>query len=310
MTGASALPTIAVAICTYNRNDALANLLEALLACVAHLAEKGAVGVVVVDDSADGKARQIVERFEGRFELGIVYRISGRQNISLARNIAIETASEMAMWTAMTDDDCEPVPEWLDELLAMQQRTGADAVTGPMIRRVPPGSPRWVTDEPFLELGLVNAADGSEASAAATHNSMISSKWLRAHPKIRFDPAFGVIGGEDMVFYRSAHAAGLQIHFAQQAVVHENETPERTTLSYQLRSFFWHGNSIYVTMVHAGVHPVRMFIHALNSLRKAIMRPVGRLCRGQHPQLRFCLALVMLASGKMIGPLGIRIKHR
>ena len=55
------------------------------------MAGRAAVGVVVVDDTAEGRARTVVEQFEGRFELGITYRISGRQNISLARNLAIET---------------------------------------------------------------------------------------------------------------------------------------------------------------------------------------------------------------------------
>ena len=38
MTRASMRPTIAVAVCSYNRNKELANLLDALLASSAHLA--------------------------------------------------------------------------------------------------------------------------------------------------------------------------------------------------------------------------------------------------------------------------------
>jgi GT2 family glycosyltransferase len=51
----SASPTIAVAICTYNRTEELAVPLEALLVSVARLAGRAIVGVVV-DDPADGKA--------------------------------------------------------------------------------------------------------------------------------------------------------------------------------------------------------------------------------------------------------------
>ena len=47
----SARRTIAVAICTYQRNEALTNLLEALLISAAHVAGSAAVGVVIVDDS-------------------------------------------------------------------------------------------------------------------------------------------------------------------------------------------------------------------------------------------------------------------
>jgi succinoglycan biosynthesis protein ExoM len=303
-------PTIAVAICTYNRNEALTTLLEALLRSAAVLGQHGAVGVVVVDDSVDGKARSVVERFKGRFELGIEYRFSGRQNISVARNLAIETGSDRADWVAMIDDDCEPVLEWLQALLQTQQRTGADAVTGTMVRRVPLGSPKWLTDEPFLELGLARSSEGAELSAASTFNSMISSRWLKDHPEIRFQPALGVIGGEDMVFYRSARSVGLRIYYSERGFVYENEPPSRATLAYQLRLFFWHGNSSYVTSVFQGVLPARVFLHGVNSMRQALWRPITRLARGQRPQLRYCLASVLHAFGKMSGPFGLRVEHR
>ena len=93
-----------------------------------------------------------------------------------------------------------------------------------------------------------------------------------------------------MVFYGSARAAGLKIHYSQNAYVYENEPPSRATLSYWLRAFFWFGNTTYVTSVHNGVHPFRMFLHGINSLRKAIVRPIARLFVGERPQMRYCLA--------------------
>ena len=183
--------SVAVAICTYNRNEPLATLLEAIVANARHLGGKARIGVVVVDDSFDGNARPVVERFSDRFELGITYLYSGKQNISIARNLAIEAASEIADWTVMTDDDCEPVQEWLEALLDVQVRTGADAVTGPMVRRVPPGSPQWLREQPFLELGLERPSDCEELSSASTFNSMISSRWLRENSSVRFQPSLG-----------------------------------------------------------------------------------------------------------------------
>jgi succinoglycan biosynthesis protein ExoM len=310
MKNAGACPTIAVVICTYNRNEALAVLLEALLISAARVKGRAAVGVAVVDDSSDGKARTVVERFEGLFELGIHYRISGRQNISLARNLAVETGSEIADWTAMIDDDCEPIPEWLEAMLDIQQRTGADAVTGTMVRRVPAGSPKWINDEPFLEYGLNRFDDGAQIQIAATHNSMISGRWLKDHPMIRFRPDLGDKGGEDMVFYVAAVTAGLRIHYSAKAIVYENEPPSRATLSYWLRAFFWFGNTSYVTnIINDGAHPFRMFLHGASRLVRAIVRPIARLCRGKRPQMRYCLASVLYAIGVMIGVLGVRVKH-
>ena len=304
-------PRIAVAICTFNRNEPLATLLDALFTNATVLGHRATVGVVVVDDSSDGRARAVVEGYHGRFELGIEYRRSGRQNISLARNLAIETASNLGDWIAMTDDDCEPVPEWLAALLETQRKTGADAVTGTAVRRMPPDSPKWLTDEPFLEIGVEERPDdGAALTMAATFNSMISSRWIKEHPAIRFLPALGTIGGEDVVFYRSAHAAGLKIHYSKRAFVYENEPPSRATFAYQLRLFLWHGNSSYVTSIRTGVRPYRMFLHGANSMGKALLRPLLRIARGQRPQLRYCLASILHAFGKMIGPLGVRLDHR
>jgi glycosyltransferase involved in cell wall biosynthesis len=311
MTDGLGRPKICVAICTYNRNEPLTTLLKGIIVNAKRLEGRAAIGTVVVDDSSDGNARKVVDQFEGRFELGLEYCQSGRQNISIARNLAINTASEKSDWTVMTDDDCEPVPEWLERLLEVQQKTGADAVTGPMIRRVPPGSPKWLTDEPFLDLGVEERPpDETEVSIAATFNSMISSHWLREHPEIRFQPVFGVVGGEDVVFSRSARGAGLRIRYARGAIVHEDEPPSRATFAYQLRLFFWHGNSSYVTSVRTGVRPFRMFLHGVNSMRKALARPVVRMSRGERPQLRYCLASVLHAAGKTVGPLGVRISHK
>lgn len=301
---------IVVAICTYRRNDGLARLLQALIACADRVRDRAVVGVAIVDDTPEGEARPVADIYASSFELGVRYLISGQQNISVARNKALEAALEWADWIAMTDDDCEPIPEWLEAFLVVLEKTGADAVTGALVRRVPSGSPRWLTDEPFLQVGISRTVDCGEASTAATNCSMIRSGWLRDHPHIRFQPSLGVIGGEDMVFYRSARAEGLRIRFSSHGFVYENEPTERATYKYQLYRFFWEGNSSYVTSVQSGVPRWRMVIHALASLVRAVVRPVGRVIRGKKPQLRYCLALILNAIGKIIGFAGIRIAHR
>jgi succinoglycan biosynthesis protein ExoM len=285
-------------------------LLEALLVCAERVRSRAAIGVVLVDDTNEGLARPLAEGFADRFELGLQYRISGRQNISLARNLAVETAMEMGGWVAMTDDDCEPPPQWLEALLDLQRRTGADAVTGRMVRRVPEGSPSWITEQPFLELGVEERSDAAPVESAATFNSLLSSQWLKRHSNIRFDPAMGVIGGEDMVFFRAARAAGLAIRFSEQGFVYENEPADRATFGYQLYIYFWHGNSAALSCIESGMQASRMFVHGGASLTRAVVRPVARLLRGETPQLRYALAQVLHAVGKMLGTLGVRIDHR
>ncbi len=153
MTGEGIRTTVAVAVCTCNRNGPLEALLNALLLSAERVRRRAAVGVVVVDDARQGTAGTVVERFDGQFELGITYRLLGKRNVAQARNLAIDVASSVAAWVAMTDDDCEPSPDWLDAFIEAQESTGADAIAGRYLRRVSPGAPAWLTDEPFLEIG-------------------------------------------------------------------------------------------------------------------------------------------------------------
>ena len=302
--------SLAVAICTFKRNDLLKRLLEGLLVCAGRVSDRANVGVVLVDDTPDGLARPVAEAFANRFDLGLEFLISGRQNISLARNLAIEAAMEKADWTIMTDDDCEPPPEWLEALLNAQNSTKADAVTGRMVRRVPDGSPSWITDQPFLDLGVEELPDEAEMTSAATFNTMISSAWLKAHPDIRFDPHFGVVGGEDMVFFRAARAAGLSIRFSKRGFVYENEPADRATFGYQLYVYYWHGNSAALSCIQSGMSRGRMFIHGAASLARAVARPFSQLLKNRPPQYRFALAQIVHAVGKLLGTVGVRVDHR
>jgi succinoglycan biosynthesis protein ExoM len=299
---------VIVGACTYRRNELLATLLDAVVAVAEH-DEAYAIGVVVVDDTPDGLARPVVERYAERFELGLAYRVSGHRNISLARNLLIETALINADWIAMTDDDCVPDPRWVAELLGVQRRTGADVVSGPEIRVADSGAPNWLTDQPFLEAGLSNYADGAAMEFGSTHNSLISAACLRGTP-LRFEPDLGRIGGEDMVFFKALLAEGARIHYARDAVVYEMQPPSRTTFRYQLRSFWWLGNSQYVTSTRSkSAGRRRMLLHGFAELARAAQRPINRLLHRKSPQLRFAVASAVRASGIVAGACGVRVNH-
>ena len=246
---------VAVAICTYQRNEALARLLGSLARLARLNANDLSLGVVVVDDSVEQLARELVLKFSEEFELKATYRHSGARNISKARNLAVETASEIGDWIAMTDDDCEPGDHWLAELNRVRLATGAQVVTGPLVR-------------------------------------------------------FGRIGGEDMVFFRQVAKAGHKICFARHAIVYENEEPERLTITYQLRRFFWYGNTSIQTSLQQGVTRPRLAVHSLATIIRAILLPFSRMTQGKKPQSLYSLALVIEGAGKLAGVLGIRISHR
>ena len=301
---------VAVAICTYQRNEALARLLGSLARLARLNANDLSLGVVVVDDSVEQLARELVLKFSEEFELKATYRHSGARNISKARNLAVETASEIGDWIAMTDDDCEPGDHWLAELNRVRLATGAQVVTGPLVRCAPKGSPNWLVEQPFLNRSRFHGVDGQEMEHAFTNNSIISARLIREYPDLRFKPEFGRIGGEDMVFFRQVAKAGHKICFARHAIVYENEEPERLTITYQLRRFFWYGNTSIQTSLQQGVTRPRLAVHSLATIIRAILLPFSRMTQGKKPQSLYSLALVIEGAGKLAGVLGIRISHR
>ncbi|MFT3852362.1 MAG: FkbM family methyltransferase [Ilumatobacteraceae bacterium] len=302
-------PTVIVGVCTYQRNEPLAALLDGVLAIAEH-DRNSTIGVVIVDDTPAGLARDVVKRYVGRFDAGIEYRISGHQNISLARNLVIETAlAAGADWIAMTDDDCVPDVKWVQELLAVQRRTGADVISGPEVRVAGPDAPRWLTAEPFLGAGLNDFRDGARIDIGSTHNALLSGAWLRRTP-LRFEPDLGKLGGEDMVFFSAARAEGVRIHYARDAVVYETQPAQRATYRYQLKNFWWLGNSQFVTTTRSGqARPARMAFHGVAELTRAALRPIGQLARQRPPQLRFALASAVRATGILAGAAGVRVDH-
>ncbi|NVD43968.1 glycosyltransferase family 2 protein [Qipengyuania atrilutea] len=304
-------PNLTAAICTYKRNEPLALLLNRLGELADNDRELYALGVVVVDDSADQQARDLVMSFANRFERGIEYRHSGKRNISIARNLVLQTAADGgADWIAMTDDDCEPSDEWLSELLRVQREYDADIVTGPLFRRAPDDAPNWLKTQPFLNLANLEAPTGTILDSAFTNNSMIPASIFSDRQDLRFDPEFGRIGGEDMVFYRQVAKEGYRIVFAANAKVFENEDENRLTFPYQLRRHFWMGNSSVRTMLNEGSSNIRMVVHSTGTAVRALSRPFIRTLKGERPQWFYCAAQLSEAAGKYLGVLGVKVKHK
>ncbi len=301
---------IGVYVCTHKRNTELRRLLNSLLGATAAASDRAAVGLVIVDDNPDCRAKVVAEEFADSFELGCHYRHSGKQNISIARNLGLEAAAPLGDWVGMLDDDVVVGTDWIVEHLDLQARTGADATTGPLLLTFPEGS-AWLTDEPFADIGLHDAEDDARVDECQTGNSMMRSSFLAANPEIRFAEDLGVVGGEDMVFYHAAVSAGLKAHYSRRVAVEEPEPPQRSTLQYQLSRARWMGNTEFVTNHRNGLASrPQLGVQGLRRIAKGVLRPLRRVFKGQRPQLRFALATVSEGFGILAGVAGKQLAHR
>ena len=304
-------PSVAVYVCTYERNEALSAMLDSLEVAAARAQPDIDLAVVVVDDNADGRAQDVVQASRRDFPLGLHYRHCGQGNIAAARNAGVEAAMELADWVAMVDDDQVVVPSWLTELMRVQAATKADAITAPVYARFPEDSPHWLHDQPFAQLWCTAPKpDGAPVTDLQTANSMIRTSFLREHPEVRFSPDLGRVGGEDMVFYRAALAAGLKAHYSRDAVSWEIEPPERATYGYQLRRCLWHGNTEAVTSIRAGrARRAKLVARAGKRAAMAFSHPISRLLSGKSPQFRYTLAYSLQSVGLLLGVVGLRLSH-
>lgn len=303
--------SVAVYVCTHRRNGPLVDVLTSLKAAAANVQPDIAVAAVVVDDNPDGRAESVVEGFDHNFDLGLHYTHTGSQNISTARNRGVETAMGLGDWVAMTDDDQTVSPVWLAELFNTQAAHDADAVTGPVFVQYAEDSPRWIKDQPFADLFEAQPrVDGEQVDTCSTGNSMIRTSWLKQHPDVRFRKDLGVLGGEDMVFYRGAIQQGLRAFYSLKAEAYQLQPPERSTYRHHLVSAYWLGNTTFLTGLEAGeAGRLRLGLRGARKTVDAAISPVRRLVSGQPAHLRFASAQLAYGVGMLVGVVGVKVRH-
>lgn len=297
-------------VCTYQRNEPLRRLLDRLSTIAHASSSRFQLGVVVVDDNPDGAAEPVVLAFSDRFPLGVQYRRSGEQNISIGRNIAVETGCDHGDVLVMTDDDCVPELTWIDRLLDTYVRTNAEAVSGPLVTDLPDDAPSWISEQRVFDFDHPPIPDGAVLDAGETNNSLLDVAWLRSHPEHRFDPEFGRIGGEDMMFFRGAKRLGMISVHSSGAIVHQHEPLEELSYVAMLKGRYWWGNSEAVTNIASGsASRRRVLLRGAKRLLQACAMPLRRLLQRRSPHLRVAALTGARAVGTMTGAFGIRANH-
>lgn len=301
--------TVAVSLCTFRRPDVLEGLLARLVEVQDRAGDVAEVGVVVVDDDPEGSAEETARSWSDRFALGLRYHHTGSRNISIARNQALDGGIAVGEWLALIDDDCLPDPAWVEQLVVVQRRTGAECVSGFCGTVLPPGAPRWLADEPFDD-DPVTVADGAEVTDGYLKNTLVSADLLR-RTGVRFDVDLGVSSGEDAMFFHDLHAAGVRHHFAAGARVDEMVPASRATLGYQLRRRYWYGNTEAVTTIGSGSSSrARVAASGVKTAVLGAARPLRRRLSGESAQWRFALSEVLRGVGRVLGAVGIKVDHR
>lgn len=224
---------VTVCVCTYRRPALLARLLESL----ENLAGEGFTwSVVVVDNDAAQSARAIVERPR---RIVCRYFNEPEKNIAKARNRTLANAH--GDFIAFLDDDEFPVPEWLDLMLALCARSGADGVLAPVEPHFEATPPDWLVKSGVFHRPRHATGTVIGPSDARTGN-VLMKRAVFAPDAEPFDTRFAN-GGEDVDFFRRKMATGRRFVWCDEAVAYESVPPARATAAYFLRRALLRGRN-------------------------------------------------------------------
>ncbi|TFV52997.1 glycosyltransferase family 2 protein [Blastococcus sp. TF02A_35] len=238
MTAQPTTPTaVTVAVLTFRRPEDLEAVLPLL---VRHAAEVRAPGcaaeVLVVDNDAEGSAREVVRRFEAD---GVRYVVEPTPGIAAARNRALAEAQASDV-LVFIDDDERPHDGWLRHLLDTWRGTGAQAVAGAVVSEVSGEVDAWARAGDFFRRRRLPT--GTRIDVAATNNLLLDLSFVRGHGLL-FDERFGLSGGSDTLFTRRLVADGGLLVWCDESVVTDRVPAERLTREWVLRRAFRSGNS-------------------------------------------------------------------
>jgi glycosyltransferase involved in cell wall biosynthesis len=232
--------SLAVCICTFKRPDGLLRLLAGLDGQVFAAVPQPSVCLIVVDNSPTASAAASCAAHPSRWPLHYLHE--PQPGISHARNTALAAVPAGTDFIAMIDDDEVPAPDWLDQLLAAQARSGADVIVGPTAPIFPPATPGWVAANSLFIKPENQASlhDLDPDPPAATCNVLVRAGLL-GPAGLSFEPALALSGGEDKLLFQSLKQHGHTFAFAAAAHVSEWIPPERATFAYMWRESYRRG---------------------------------------------------------------------
>ncbi|WP_052402017.1 glycosyltransferase family 2 protein [Muricoccus aerilatus] len=257
--------SVSVVVPTFRRPVLLRGCLEALLRQT--FWQRAGGEILVVDNCPDGSARQVVTGLpEG--PVPVRYLAEPRPGISHARNRGVEEAT--GEFIAFVDDDNIVEEQALAALLTALRETGASAAFGRYL--AVPEAPCAEEAHHFLSPYSRDLGSGQrDVTAARAHLGTCLSLMPRAILAARrppFDPALGLLGGEDAALIRELAEEGHRFVYEPVAVGHEHVSLARLNRAALMQRRFRAGQ---IRVANAG-----------GPLRRGIWRGVGAAQAALH----------------------------
>jgi GT2 family glycosyltransferase len=233
--------------------------------------------------------------------------VEPRQGNCHAINAAFETA--LATFPAATkllmiDDDEIASPEWLERMVGAAESTGADLVGGPVLPDFDDDLKRGLRRHPAFRPAYDES--GPVPIIYGCGNCLITRRVFERLADPAFDLKFNFLGGGDTDFFVRCRQAGMQFHWAADAVITETVPHSRTNP----RWLVIRGLRIGAINYHIEVKAARTTVARAKLLAKMLaMLPLslfraGRLAATEHKAL-IALHPMTVAVGSALAAIGI-----
>ena len=288
---------LSVIIPTYNRQEKLAQALEALFGQQG--LEDIAWEIIIIDDGSTDGTGDAVKELSGESPVPLTYSYQENSGPAAARNQGIRTAR--APLVLMIGDDILATPTLLTKHISAHRRYPylQDAILGlvewaPSLNITP--FMRWWIENRF-RFGALQAGKGEPRfSFFFTCNISVKREFLLNHGL--FDESFRTAAYEDTELAYRLDQAGLKIHFVSQATAYHDhpvtlqdasrrmENIGRWSLAFEARTHFWSAPPTWIRLGKAPwMHP--RIIAPLEALAeklqtKAIVAPLYALVIIHH----------------------------
>lgn len=194
--------------------------------------------IIIVDNDVEKSAKEIVAEFSNTSSINISYYVQSVQNISLTRNMALDMSS--GKYIAIIDDDETADESWIRNLIDTLLRFNADAVFGYVIPIFETNISQWKKQREiyFLPVGKT----GDQPKYHYTTNCLVKTDKVKKF-NIRFDPKYGLTGGEDSVFFDLLSKYETKYVVCKEAISYEIVPRYRTELKFICKRYFQKGNN-------------------------------------------------------------------
>jgi GT2 family glycosyltransferase len=233
--------------------------------------------------------------------------VEPRQGNCHAINAAFETA--LATFPAATkflmiDDDEIASPEWLERMVGAAEATGADLVGGPVLPDFDDDLKRGLRRHPAFRPAYDES--GPVPIIYGCGNCLITRRVFERLADPAFELKFNFLGGGDTDFFVRCRQAGMQFHWAADAVITETVPHSRTNPRWLVIRGLRIGAINYHIEVKAArtfVARARLFAKMLAMLPLSLFR-AGRLVATEHKAL-IALHPMTVAVGSALAAIGI-----